>query len=98
MVSRAKLGMRVRYDPRLPDHSAFCWIPPRDVRVYVPPSFSVSARVWFMNRNQERPYREAVWLTQRTALLGKFVYSWRSQANSSELTSSVVVPVTIPFP
>src|SRR5436309_15379455 len=29
MVSRAKLGMRVRYDPRLPDHSAFCWIPPR---------------------------------------------------------------------
>src|SRR5438093_12758664 len=28
-VSRAKLGMRVRYDPRLPDHSAFCWIPPR---------------------------------------------------------------------
>ena len=70
----------------------------RDVRVYVPPSFSVSARVWFMNRNQERPYREAVWLTQRTALLGKFVYSWRSQANSSELTSSVVVPVTIPLP
>src|SRR2546429_1825267 len=29
MVSRARLGMRVRYDPRLPDHSAFCWIPPR---------------------------------------------------------------------
>src|SRR5438105_15774160 len=29
MVSRAKLGMRVRYDPRLPDHSASCWIPPR---------------------------------------------------------------------
>src|SRR6266480_2202794 len=28
-VSRAKLGIRVRYDPRLSDHSAFFWIPPR---------------------------------------------------------------------
>src|SRR6266508_2854317 len=27
-VSRVRLGIRVRYDPRVPDHSAFCWIAP----------------------------------------------------------------------
>src|SRR6266540_6170702 len=33
-VVRVRLGIRVRYDPRVPDHSAFCWIAPLGIMTF----------------------------------------------------------------
>src|SRR2546426_3920634 len=63
----------------------------------LPPRLSAPARVWLRNRYQERPYRE-VWLTQITALAGDPRQSWRSKANTCVVTTSVLVPETLPAP